>query len=684
MAHRRALGKPGIGHVSALAPRGGLTVQSREPTLMPPASSKTPSPAATPFGWPPGLVAFLLFAATLLAYGQALNGNLLWDDPGHVTSPALRSVDGLWRIWTEIGATQQYYPVLHSAFWLEHQLWGDATLGYHLINVLLHAVGACLFAAVLRRLAVPGAWLAATIFALHPVAVESVAWITEQKNTLSLVFYLLATLAYLRFQDELRPALYAWASALFVCAILSKSVTVTLPAALLVVAWWRRGRLDFRRDVLPLVPWFVVGIGMGLLTAYLEKTQIGAKGTDFDLSLVERCLLAGRVIWFYAAKLLWPANLSFIYPRWNVDGHDPAQYLFLLGIFGLAAWLIWLARRRRGPFAAFLLFAGTLFPALGFVNVFPFLYSYVADHFQYLASLSLIALAAAGVARLPTSLRRIASVSLVLALGAMTWAQGRFYRDNITLYTMTIARNPACWMAHNNLSMELSALGRNDLALQHARRALQIRGPGYAEAENNIGDNLTRLGRPDEAVSHLERALQLSPNYATAHNNLGIAFMRLNRVSDGLARFERAIQLDPKFTLAHFNLALGLASSGRAPESLAHFAEAVRLDPNYAQAESDWGFALTTLGRFPEAEPHFKRALQLNPASPDTLASYGRALASVGRLDEAIARLRAALELAPQWGQLHATLGDLYGKIGRRDDAIRHYTEASRLGFRPN
>ena len=193
----------------------------------------------------------------IAAYWPVFRAGFIWDDDAHVTRAELQSLHGLWRIWFDLGSTQQYYPVLHGAFWLEHRLWGDAPLGYHLANVLFHATSACLFALALRRLAAPGAWFAGFLFALHPVCVESVAWISEQKNTLSLVFYLLAAHAYLHF-DARRArgqrggaGLYLLATGLFLLSLLSKTVTATLPAALLVVAWWRRGRLSWKGDLLP-------------------------------------------------------------------------------------------------------------------------------------------------------------------------------------------------------------------------------------------------------------------------------------------------------------------------------------------------------------------------------------------------------------------------------------------------
>src|SRR5580700_9103327 len=342
--------------------------QSRTKRYKPPvpsAVSRRPRVSASLFLFP------AIAAATLAAYWPALQGGFVWDDNAHVTSAALRSLHGLWRIWFDLGATQQYYPLLHSAFWLEHRLWGDAVLGYHLANLAQHAVAACLVVLIVRRLALPGAWLAGLVFALHPVCVESVAWISEQKSTLSAVFYLSSAFIYLGFDRTRRRSSYLWAFGLFLCALLTKSVTATLPAALLVVFWWKRGRLDLRRDVRPLLPWFAIAAAAGLFTAWVERTYIGAKGTDFALTWTQRFLLAGRVIWFYAGKVVWPANLIFTYPRWKIDAGVWWQWLFPAGALAAGVCLALLARRHRGPLAGFLFFAGTLFPVLGFLNVYP-------------------------------------------------------------------------------------------------------------------------------------------------------------------------------------------------------------------------------------------------------------------------------------------------------------------------
>jgi tetratricopeptide (TPR) repeat protein len=630
-----------------------------------------------------GLLCVLIVFATLIAYFPALSADFIWDDkPGHVTKPELQSLDGLKRIWTELGATQQYYPLLHTAFWVEHQLWGDAAAGYHLTNVLLHAAAACMFGFLLVRLKIPGAWCAALLFALHPVAVESVAWISEQKNTLSTVFYLGAALAFFRYDERRRPRGYVVATIWFVCALLTKTVTATLPAALLVVQWWRHGKLGWQRDVVPLLPWFALSIGAGTLTAWVEQSQIGAQGGDFALGPVERVILAGRAVWFYFGKLLWPADLVFIYPRWSVDASQPWQWLFPVSAL-LLLGVLWARRRRnRGWLAAALFFGGTLFPALGFVDVFPFLYSYVADHFQYLAMLGVFALAGSAVPRIAPHvsawMRRAIPIAVMLTLGVLTWRQATNYRDVFTLYAATIARNPECWMAHNNLAIALVDAGRAPEAIPHYERALAIR-DNYPEAENNLGFALTQLGRPAAALPHLQRAIQLKPEYSEAHNNLGAAFMGVGKIEEGLAAFREAIRLNPRYAVAHFNLGLGLASNGKPADALPHFQRALQLNPQYADAELNLAIALTVTQRVPEALLHFQRALQLNPQVPHAHVSFGRALATLGRLDEAVARFRTALELQPNSADTHLQLAYALRDLGRQQEAETHLRTAQQL-----
>jgi tetratricopeptide (TPR) repeat protein len=582
----------------------------------------------------------LIFAAVFVAYLPALNGTILSDDLSHITLPHLRSVGGLWRIWTELGATQQYYPLLHSAFWIQHRLWGDAMTGYHFANVVFHTTAAWLVVLILRQLAIPGALLAGFIFALHPVSVESVAWISEQKNTLSAVFYLASALVYVRLvhdrgsteqdppyvrragddgrrpsDDVRRPGLvlqtrhYWLAFALFICALLTKSVTATLPAALLVVLWWKHGRIDWRRDVLPLVPWFAVAAAAGLLTAWFEHHIIGARGEAFALTPVERLLLAGRVIWFYLAKLFWPVNLMFTYPRWTIDASQWWQSLYPIGAIALAIVLAAFVRfpafapdsqtasaGKRGPLAGYLFFCGTLVPALGFVNVYPFVFSYVADHFQYLACLGIIVPVAATLTvasqRIETSQGRVvkmASVALVAVLAALTWHRSGVYENAETLFRDTIARNPGAWMAYQNLGTELAAQNRLPEAIEAYEGALRAR-PGYSSARNNLVLAHMRVGdaladKPDgagEAIGHYEAVVRLDPRQFRAHYNLGTILMDMpGRHAEAIEHLETALRIQPKSAEAHVNLGVALADNPlRRHDAIAHLELALAEKPS--------------------------------------------------------------------------------------------------------
>ena len=612
---------------------------------------KPAPPASKHPDWVWGL---LLLAATFLAYWPAWHGQPVWDDAAHITKPALRSAAGLVSIWTQLGATQQYYPLLHTAFWLEYQLWGEATVGYHLLNILLHFVSALLLVRMVRRLGIPGAWLAGGIFALHPVMVESVAWITELKNTLSGVFFLAAALAYLKFDSKREHKPYAAALLWFLLGLLAKSVIATLPAALLVVVWWMRGRISWKRDVVPLVPFLVIGMSSGLFTAWVERGFIGAAGGEFDFTLTERILIAGRAVWFYLYTLLWPANLVFIYPRWHIDSAAAWQWLFPTALL-LLTLLFWVLRNRsRAPLAMLLYFAVTLFPALGFFNVYPFRYSFVADHFQYLASIGPIAVAAATIVQaadhLKTWSRRplqpLLYGMLLSVLFILSWNQSRMYANAETLYRTTITRNDKCWMAHTHLGLLLMETGRHEEAMAHLLKALELH-PEQADAHNNLGLLLMDEGRPDEAMAHLLKALELRPNHADAHNNLGVVLTKLGRPDEAMAHLLKALEVHPEQAAAHYNLGDLLAAMGRTDEAMAHYQKALELQPNYADVHNNLGLLLVKVGRPDDAVGHFRKAVELNPNHANAHNNLGVMLAKTGRTDEAIVHYRKAVEIDP-------------------------------------
>jgi protein O-mannosyl-transferase len=662
--------------------------------------------------WPRWLLLPVLLAVTLAAYYPAWHGERVWDDDGHMTRVEMAGTDGLRRIWLEPGATQQYYPLLHSAFWLQHQLWGDSLLGHHLVNIVLHAISAFLVALILWRLRVPGAPLAALAFALHPVHAESVAWISELKNTLSGVFFLGAALAYARWDDSRARGTYAAALLLFALALLSKSVTATLPAGLLAILWWRHGGLDVRRDLVPLAPFFALGAAMGTVTVLFERDVIGAQGPEFEFSFVERGLIAGRAAWFYAWSLAWPFNLSFNYPRWRIDAFAWWQYLSPMGVLAMLAGLWAIRRRTRAPLAGVLFFLLTVAPALGFVNVYPFRFSFVADHFQYLASLGLITLAAAAVARrvtrdapeaMPGRGKRgghprevlkpawaIVIAVVVLALGALTWRQAGHYRDAETLYAATLEQNPDSWLAHNNLAaltLERPDAGAASAALEHVRASLRVQPDHNPVAHYSAGVALEQLGQFEAAVEHYRASIvqfgvpegRLHQRLGMIHHGLGRALVGLGRPDEAIAVFREALAHDFLTAGIHTDLGVALARAGRHDEAVAHFEMAASLNPRSAAARNNLGGALVRQERLEEAVAQFEMAVRLDPSLVD--AYYNLALA-LDRLDahaEALAAYERVLALGLESADLHNDIGALLLEIGRPSDAVRHFRTALQL-----
>jgi tetratricopeptide (TPR) repeat protein len=364
----------------------------------------------------------------------------------------------------------------------------------------------------------------------------------------------------------------------------------------------------------------MVGVASGLLTAWVEKRYIGAEGSQFALSIAQRCLLAGRLIWFYCAKALWPANLMFIYPRWTVDTRIWQQYLYPAGVLIVATGALWLARKNRGPLAALLFFVGTLVPALGFVNVYPFRFSYMADHFQYLAILGIIVPAAWGLTaagtKIPPGALKFAQSAIIAALAILTWSQSANYRSAEALYRDTLARNPSSWLAENNLGgVLMKTPGRAQEAIPYFQAALRLE-PDLVEAHNNLGLILGDLpGRSPEAIAEYRAALHIKPDYAEAHNNLGSALADAGQRDEAISEYREAIRIRPNYAEAHNNLGSALSESpDRLPAAIAEFEEALRIDPNLAEAQANLGVALAKIpGRLPEAISHLQIAVQIRP-----------------------------------------------------------------------
>jgi tetratricopeptide (TPR) repeat protein len=574
-----------------------------------------------------------LILGTLFAYRPVWHGTPLMDDQAYlITTPELRSVSGLVRIWAEPQTApqehlRQYHPLVNTVFWLGNRLWGDAMLGYHLANIFLHSVSALLLWKILRQLEIAGAWLAAALFALHPVQVDSVAWLAELKNTLSGVFFFGCILAYLRFDQTRNRGAYALALLLFCLGLLAKAIVAMAAVVLPILFWWKRGRLQWKRDFRPLIPFVFLAIVSGFATAWMERKFAGAEGEAFAFSFVERLLIAGRAFWFYLTKALWPSDLLFVYPRWEVNSQTWRQYLFPIAAVCLFA-LAWMLRKRWSwLFAGLLVFGAILFPMLGFFNIVFFRLSFVSDHFQYLAILGIIVPVSAGGAILLKRLDgayRVAGYALVFALlGTLAVSTSRhsaMYHDNITCWKIVLERNPSHWMSQVNRASELlqkgdldGALACFEIALQKSPRNLAIR----REISRNICDVFSKKGMLDEAIAQFEKCLAMSPDFAEAHHDLANALRKKGRYLDAVAHYESALRIDPRSVLTLNNLGWLLATCS--DPSVRNGARAVEVA---ARAELLSGgedpLILHTLaaayaenGQFSQAVATAQRALQL-------------------------------------------------------------------------
>jgi tetratricopeptide (TPR) repeat protein len=641
------------------------------------------SAAASPAGGLAGLtdsgprMALLLAVLTVTAYLPALAARYIWDDEAYVTgNETLRTLGGIVPIWLEPWATPQYYPLVHTSFWLEYRLWGLWPAGYHAINVLLHAANALLVFLLLRRLRVPGAAAVAAVFAVHPVHVESVAWITERKNVLSALFYLLSLWQLTappppgEGKDKAGARAYGLAFLFFVCALLSKTVTASLPAAYLLIVWWKEGRIA-RRSVVAMIPFFIVGALAGSSTAWLEKTRVGAYGREWDLSLADRILIAGRAAWFYAAKLVWPHPLIFIYPRWTIDPHRLAPWLFPAAAL-LTVTVLAVLRRRlgRGPLTAALFFGGTLVPALGFFDIYPMRYSFVADHFQYLASLGILTTLVAAAARWAgerpdrTEGARVAAAAVVLTLATLTFVQAGHYHDYETLWLDTLAKNPACWMAANNLGLVYEKTGRLDDAVARYEEALRIQ-PDFPDAHTNLGNVLLAKGRKDEALAHLRESVRLAPDSAEAWNNLGGGLNETGRTTEALECYRRAVSLTSDDARLHLNLGAALTAAGALDEATSELEKTTARGPSpalpasRAAAHFNLGNALFQKERLAEAADQYRRALTLRPDDLDSRINLGYVYVRTGRGPEARALFQEVLARDPGSRRALAGMGML-------------------------
>jgi len=636
--------------------------------------------------------AALLFGVTLIAYFPALRGGFVWDDDSFLTQNAIvKAADGLRRFWFTTDPSD-FWPATSTVLWIEWRLWGMNAMGYHAVNLGLHIAEALLLWAILRRLRVPGAYVAAFLFAVHPVNVESVAWIAQLKNLMAMLFYLLSIWFFLRSEsDESRRGMpprssryaagrgvyfggaYALSLLCFILAMLSKGSVAVLPVMLLGLMAWRR-RLSIK-DVASTLPFFLVAAILAATDVWFQKH--GLRVEFRHAGFLERLLGAGAVVWFYLYKALLPINLVFIYPQWHVEAGNPLWWAPLFAAAGVTAVLFrYRASGTRPALFAWGYFCAALVPVMGFTDVYFMKYSLVADHYQHLAIIGVVAFVAAAWAewerkvgswrlevgsgqRIASSgsfswgnfqlstynFPRIAAAFAIGILACLTWRQSAVYRDAETLYDAILDRNPAAWLAENNLANVMFHSGRFREAIPRYREALRLK-PDLAEAHNNLGLALVKTGRIPEAMAHFEQAIQLNPGYADAYNNLGVALADAHRPAEAIPDYRKAVQLSPDFAAARYNLGNALAALGRMPEAISSYHDALRVRPDYAEAHTNLGAALAQTGDLTAAIAELEEAIRIDPTYVAAHEILGQILCGVGRTEEGRRQLGEAQRLS--------------------------------------
>jgi tetratricopeptide (TPR) repeat protein len=604
--------------------------------------------------------AVALSIITILAYLPAIQCGFIWDDDVYVTQNTLLTApDGLWRIWFSTNQPSQYFPLVFTTFRLEYSIWGLNPSGYHLTNILLHAANAILLWILLRRLSIPGAWIASAIFALHPVQVESVAWITERKNVLMMLFFLLSLLTWVRFveESETRRArqFYVLSLLFYALSLFSKTTACTMPAALILILWLKHIPLKAKR-LFQVAPYLLLGLAMGILTVWWELNHQRTGQLELGLNPVNRILLASRALWFYISKLILPLHLCFSYPTWKIDENDPGQYLWFLGCL-IMAWSIWRWRDSLGrkAVAAVIFFPAMLFPMLGFFSLYTFRFTYVADHYQYVASIGLIALAVGTGCRLAhqygkaaKAVGTVATACILVMLGTLTWRQIHIYKDLETLWRDTLEKNPNSFLASNNLGCALLNEGNLYEAEALFRRTIKIN-PTYSPAYYNLGNLLQQQGKINEAISNYRQATeQQMPNPSDLHINWANALAKNREYEEAEAHLRRAIKIKPTYAPAYYNLGNLLQQQGKLNEAISNYRQALELRmPNPYDVHLNLAIALAQNREYEQALKHLNAALRINPDSPQVYYNWGRILQKQGKLDEAIEKWKKALELNP-------------------------------------
>ena len=610
-----------------------------------------------------------IFLISVVIYIPAMSAGFLWDDDQEITAnPSLTDSFGLWEIWTgglgniekaqpddpilvkavrpplhwiethvlsaprDANCSADYFPLKTTMLWIEYQLWGHdpqgraIPYGFHVMNILMHALDALLLYMLLRQLKVPGAWLGSLLFAVHPVHAESVAWIAERKNTLSLFFYILSISAWVRFEDTWKVNNALWAKVegiagffsnlrsegiiktlraegffsqfyllalgLFVASLLCKTHVVILPAVLLLLTWWRSGKVTVR-DGFRSLPFFAIALFLAEVTVWFQNGRaIGQEVIPIG-DWPSRIAGSGLAVWWYVVTSVLPVKLNTIYNHIGPFGvtwplRDPQWWMFLMGAMVLVTLhLLWLARNWLGrtPFFVFAYFVGTLFPVLGFFKMSYMRLTLVADHFQYLSDISVVALVGAlvaiGIKKLDPQVRPLligSTVVVLLACSAYSWERAGIHQSEKTLWTACLSKNWDSWQAHNHLGAVI-----------------------YME------------GRPSDAAPHFQRAVDLKPENPEVHNNLGLVLAAFGKWEEALVQYRLAVQIKGDVPAMRRNLADALSSRGKYEEAIPHYEQLVKEMPGDPGVHMSYGYVLAQIHQLVDAQREFEIAVQLNP-----------------------------------------------------------------------
>ncbi|MFH1519966.1 MAG: tetratricopeptide repeat protein [Candidatus Omnitrophota bacterium] len=641
------------------------------------------------------LQVFFIIFLCLIIYGPSLGNGFIWDDDTHFyKNPLVQSNQGLKNIWFT-HQTFQYYPLVFTAFWIEHKIWGFHPFGYHLVNLLFHILNALLLFWIVRKLYPRIAFVVALLFAIHPIQVETVAWITELKNLLVLAFFLLTILAYLRFDRTQKRKHYLQTIALFICALLSKTIAVCFVAVPILYAWWKKGRVR-RREVRLSIPFMLIGFIAAINGLYLELYQVRARDA-WSLSFLERFVLSGRILLFYIYKLCLPFKFMFFYPRWTIDAGQWWQWLFPFASMLLLVLLVYYRRRiGRGAPTLFLFYIISIFPVLGFINVYGMKFSFVADHFSYLSTPALLLLLCGGVVflfdklkqKLPlltlTRFRIFAQsilVIVIVSMGTKSMALTKSYKNDVILWEDLIRKNPKTWIAYNNLGTAYSDIGKKEEAARLFKKAIELN-PDCIIAYYDLANLYKDSGKTEEAIILYKKVIKIKPDYIEAYNNLGNTYNDIGEHKTAITLYKKAIEINPSFAEAYYNLGNAYSNISDSKAAIASYRKAIEFNLNHADVHNNLGNIYSYIGEYKTAITSYKKAIENNPNHANVYSNLGNVSGYIGEYKAAIAAYNKALEIDPDSAAVHNGLAVAHYHEKQYDLALKHCDRAIRLGYK--